>query len=338
MNAGIEWEVAKNVVFAGRYVRNKLNRTIEDMGALDANGDEVYRYGNPGEGANTVVPASGGTCVIQVGTACGVPMPKAKRTYDAMELSLSKRFGQGWSGNISYVYSRLYGNYSGLQSSDEIRPTTLGGGFAGNQQAGANIFRSGGNANRYFDLDEALYDASGKLGLEGRLPTDRPHVLKFYGSKAFRFGTDIGGFFRVSSGTPVTTQVITTNSIPFYVNGRGDMGRTPVLSQTDLVIGHNFKVGEGKSLRFEMNMINVFNQKTETFTMDRYINEDHETSTGMDLHAVDLAAGFDWQALLAAQAAARPVGSNYVDLDPRYGMGAEFNTGFEGRFMIKYTF
>lgn len=341
LNAGVEWEVAKNFVFAGRYVRNKLNRTIEDMGALDANGDEVYRYGNPGEGANVVIPASGDTCEVQVAGVCGVPMPKAKRVYDAMELSLSKRFGQGWLANFSYVYSKLYGNYSGLQSTDEIRPTTLGGGYAGNQQAGANIYRSGGNANRYFDLDEALYDAQGRLGLEGRLPTDRPHVFKFYGSKTFAFGTDIGGFFRVMSGTPITTQVMTTNSIPFYVNGRGDMGRTPVFNQTDLVVGHSFKVGEGKALRVEMNMLNIFNQKTEMFRFDRYINEDHETSSGMDLSGTNLAAGFDWQALLAAQAAGRATageGFGWIDRDPRYGMATEFNTGFEGRLMIKYTF
>ena len=330
LNAGIEWEIKKDMVFTGRYVRNKLNRTIEDMGVLDAQGNEVYRYGNPGEGANMAEPASGASCPITVAGVCAVPMPKAKRVYDAMELSLSKRFGHGFLFNASYVLSRLWGNYTGLQSTDEIRPATLGYAFGGNQTYFGQIYRPGGNANRYFDLDEAFYDANGKNGLYGLLPTDRPHVFKFYGSKQFKFGTEIGGFFRASSGTPVTTQVNTVNGIPVYVEGRGDLGRTPMFNQTDLMVAHEFKLGksEAKKLRFEFNMINLFNQKTEMFTMDRYNLEETSDSTGINLKTVDLSKGFDWKAMVAAKGG----------LDPRYGRAAEFNPGFQGRFLVKFIF
>jgi hypothetical protein len=334
LHAGMEWEVANNMVFSGRYVRSKLNRTIEDMGVL-VNGSEQYFYGNPGEGANTITPASGATCMVDLGVdedgnpLCGIPMPKAQRQYDAMELQLTRRFGQGWLASASYVYSRLYGNYSGLQSTDEIRPSTLGFSFGGNQQFAGNLFRSGGNANRYFDLDEALFDANGNLGLIGRLPTDRPHVIKLYGAKQFKFGTDVGAFFRMMSGTPVTTQVVSVNSIPVYVEGRGDWGRTPFFNQTDLVVGHTFKVAEKKDLRFEMNMINLFNQKTAQFVFDRYNREEHSDTTGVDLVNVDLAQGFDWKAAVAAAG---------NDLDPRYGMDSDFNPGLEARFLVKFTF
>jgi hypothetical protein len=341
LHAGLEWEVANNMVFSGRYVRSKLNRTIEDMGVL-VDGSEQYFYGNPGEGTNVILPSSGGTCVVVVGQdedgndICGVPMPKAKRQYDALELQFTRRFGQGWTAGGSYVFSRLYGNYSGLQSTDEIRPGSLGYSFAGNQQAAGQVFRPGGNANRYFDLDEALYDANGNLGLMGRLPTDRPHVFKVYGSKTFKFGTDVGAFFRAMSGTPVTTQLVTANSINMYPEGRGDMGRTPFFNQTDLVVGHTFKLAEKRDLRFEMNMINLFNQKTSMYTFDRYNREEHSDSTGPNLgcgatgQCIDLASGFDWKAIAALP--------EYNDPDPRYGMAAEFNTGFEARFLVKFTF
>jgi len=337
MNAGVEWEVLNNMVFSGRYVRANLIRTIEDMGVLDAQGNEAYRYGNPGFGANTEAPSCyDGDFVPN----CTIPIPKAKRTYDAMELQLTKRFGQGWLASASYVYSRLYGNYTGLQSTDEIRPTTLGGVFGGNQQYAGQIYRPGGNANRYFDLDEAFCDAHGDCRQLGNLPTDRPHQFKLYGAKEFRFGTSIGAFFRAMSGTPVTTQVETGNQIPFYVNGRGDMGRTPFFNQTDLVVGHTFKVAEGKSLKFEMNMLNLFNQKTSLFTFDRYIREEHSDSSGVCVAGcypdVDLRQGFDWQAAAVASGTAGGYGG--ADLDPRYGMGAEFNTGFEARFLVKFTF
>ncbi|HYE24139.1 MAG TPA: TonB-dependent receptor [Clostridia bacterium] len=349
-HAGIEYELAKNLVVSTRFVRNYLNRTIEDMGALDEQGNEVYRYGNPGEGANAIAP-SAHTCLLDLPAgACGFPMPKARRVYSAAEFQVSKRFGGGWLANASYVYSQLWGNYSGTQSTDEIRPSTLGAVFGGNQVFAGQIFRPGGNANRYFDLDETMWDANGRLGLYGRLPTDRPHVFKFSGAKSFGWGTDVGGFFRVQSGTPVTTQLVTANSIPMYVEGRGDLGRTPVFSQTDLVVGHNFKTGEGKALRVEFNMINLFNQKTETYTFDRFNREDREESaaphiTGADSLGINFAQGFDWRSTIATTSdfnvvdpvSGLPTGVNYA-IDPRYGMAAEFQRGFEGRVAIKYTF
>ena len=335
MNAGVEWEIFHNMVFTGRYSRSKLNRTIEDMGVL-VNGSEAYFYGNPGEGQNRLAPASGASCPETVDGICVVPMPKAKRVYDAMELSLARRFSKGYMFNASYVFSRLWGNYSGLQSTDEIRPATLGYGFAGNQVFNTQLYRPGGNANRYFDLDEAFYDAHGDNGLFGRLPTDRPHVFKFYGAKTFKWGTEVGGFYRLSSGTPVTTQVQTVNGIPVYVNGRGDMGRTPVFNQTDLMVAHTFKVGEAKSLRFEVNMINLFNQKTSMFTFDRYTREENADATGMNLSATDLTKGFNWQQLAVDGGVAG--GLVGADLDPRYGHAAEFNPGFAARFLLKFTF
>ncbi len=332
MNVGVDYEFKPGMVFSGRYVRSHLNRTIEDLGALDAEGNEVYRYGNPGEGAYVIFPSSGGTCTVKIGDACGFEMPKAKRDYNAMELSVTRRFGGGWLANASYVYSKLDGNYAGLQSTDEIRPPTLGYGFGPSQVFGAQNFRSGGNANRYFDLDEAMWDAHGNVGLFGRLPTDRPHVFKFYGSKMFKFGTEVGGFFRLTSGTPVTTQVVTVNDIPYYVEGRGDYGRTPVFNQTDLLVAHEIKLGEVRKLRFEFNMINLFNQKTSMFTFDRYNREEHSDSAGIDLIDTDLSKGFDWKAMVAAT----PDGQHA--LDPRFGKAGIFNPGFSGRFMIKYIF
>lgn len=329
-NVGVEFEIRPQTVFSARFVQNKLIRTIEDLGALDEEGNEVYRYGNPGEGTNLVFPSTG-TCLLDLpGGACGFDMPKAERRYDALELQLTRRMSSGWFASGSYVYSRLWGNYSGLQSTDEIRPPTLGYGFGPNQVFGAENYRPGGNANRYWDLDEALWDAHGNAGLIGRLPTDRPHVFKFYGSRMFGFGTEIGGFFRAMSGTPVTTQVNTVNGIPMYVEGRGDLGRTPFFNQTDLVVAHEIKMGESKRLRFEFNMINLFNQKTSMFTFDRFNREEHSDSVGIDTFGMDLSQGFDWAAMVDALGP--------FARDPRFGKAGIFNPGFSGRFLVKFSF
>ena len=49
-----------------------------------------------------------------------------------------------------------------------------------------------------------------------------------------------------------------------FVNGRGDMGRTPRLSRTDLLVSHEFGMMRTRKMRFEFNVINLFNQKTAT--------------------------------------------------------------------------
>jgi hypothetical protein len=329
---GAEYEILPQTVFAARYVHNKLNRTIEDFSVLDENGSAQYRFGNPGEGTNVIYPASGATCTARAGERCGFPMPRAVRKYDAMELMLNRRFSRGWFASASYVYSRLYGNYSGLQSTDEVSPEAAGYPYGFAQQFGSESFRPGGNGNRYWDLDESMWDSKGNLGMVGRLPTDRPHAFKLYGSKLFRFGTEVGGFFRITSGTPVTTQVVSRNNVAVYVNGRGDLGRTPVFSQTDLLAAHEVRLGEVKRLRFEFNAMNLFNQKTSQMIFDRLNRREIPGSAGINLSQVDLSKGFDYMALLAQT----PAGAGA--LDPRFQKQDSFSPGFAGRFLVKFVF
>ena len=328
-NAGIEFQLASNTVLRTSYVRNDLMRTIEDIGTLDAEGNEVYIQGNPGEGLTRINLVSGKTQPF--------PVPKAKRTYDALEVSLTKRFSSGFFASANYVLSRLYGNYAGLANSDELTSPSTGLVSAGGQGTQA-IGRQGGNVNRSWDLDEILFDARGNLDIQGRLATDRPHVLKLYGSKDLKWSnsqvTDLGLFFYVGSGTPLTTNVWTANHIPVMVNGRGDMGRTPVLNYTDLLIGHEFRMGEVKRLRFEVNALNLFNQKTSRNRFNG-LNREQESSF-ISLANVDLFQGFNYQQLIAGTPDAQPGARGAID--PRYGLDDIFNPGFSARIGIKFTF
>jgi hypothetical protein len=141
----------------------------------------------------------------------------------------------------SYLYSRLYGNWAGLANSDE----------AGRSQP---------NVSRAFDLSPGNFDGQGK-NVYGLLATDRPHQFKFFGNYPLstRAGTTTFSLSQVAfSGTPLSSEV--TFIVPAFYNGRGDLGRTPVYTQTDVLLAHRFGITERVALRFDANIINLFNQ------------------------------------------------------------------------------
>ena len=84
-----------------------------------------------------------------------------------MELRLDKRFAQNYFFNVSYTYSRLTGNYSGLSSSDE--PDGLG------------VGRSSPNVNRFFDLPFLGFNTNGEPdnGLTGNRSPSRFEGVRF---------------------------------------------------------------------------------------------------------------------------------------------------------------
>jgi hypothetical protein len=242
--------IGRDLVLSARLTRKALDRTIEDIGIpfVGPGGtvNEVFQIGNPGFGTS-----------VSEFEAFGLPAtPKAVRNYTGLELRVDKRFSNNWYVNASYLRSRLYGNYSGLASSDETG-------------------RNAPNVNRYFDLPTIAYDAFGRLS-NGLLPTDRPNTFKLFGGYRFNYGlfskrneTEFGLSQYVYQGTPIST-VVNIETIgtedevsdfaPSFVNGRGDLGRTPLFTQTDLVITHRVRATEGVSLKFQFNVLNLFNE------------------------------------------------------------------------------
>ena len=325
-NAGIEYQMNPTTVFGATYVHNKLTRAIEDVGSLDATGNEVYFAANPGEGIATKMAVTGLTKPFAT--------PKPLRQYDALELTLSRRFSQELvrqrerHDQPAVWQLRRAGELGRDHDADHRR------GSATAQQQAGSIARPGGNAGRAWDLDELEWDSHGNLDVVGRLATDRPVVAKFYGSYKLPFGTQIGGFVYAGSGTPMSTYVNTTNQIPVFVNGRGDMGRTPVLTRTDLLVSHEFNAMRSRKLRLELNVINLFNQKTATHIFNS-LNKGAGVARGRrpsTCHSTDLAKGYDYNALIRAT----PDGANAFD--PRYGKPDLWQAGTQGQFSVKFIF
>ena len=162
---------------------------------------------------------------------------------------LNKRLSNNYFFNVNYTFGRLYGNYSGLASSDESGRTSPA-------------------VNRFFDYVINGFTATGQAD-NGFLATDRRHAFKAYGGYSFtkwkssNHATDLSFFYTAMQGTPQTTFVsVVATSIPLVK--RGDLGRTPLFSQTDLTLMHRFKVKERHSMAFEFNVLNAFNQNTVT--------------------------------------------------------------------------
>lgn len=240
ITVGFQRQLNRDYRLSTRYVYKNVLSAIEDAGVRNAAGSEAYVLGNPGEGLHLQQ-------LQGLGYAKSI---KPQRRYDAVEVAIDKQFSNHYYFNLNYTISRLYGNYSGLASSDEAGRTSPG-------------------VNRFFDLPHLGFTAEGKPD-NGRLATDRPHVFNAYGAYVFDWKghktneTTVSFFQTFQSGTPVTSTVgLYTTSIFLH---RGDLGRTPMFSQTDLAFSHKYKFGnDGKySVVFDFTMQNAWDQKVIT--------------------------------------------------------------------------
>jgi hypothetical protein len=266
---GADWAVTPKMGFEIRYARKRLDNAIDDM-SID---DGVYYIGNPGPNTfadllHRPLPQAGflspicSTCPAQ---------PRASRRYDGLESRLTYRSSK-IVGLVTYTYSKLYGNYSGLTDTDV---TDASGG------------RHNANNNRSWDLPEMQFTTSGKP-VDGPLGTDRPHVLNFSGSyllKWFGMQTTLGVIQTIAQGSPKSTciPVVDSTSSCQYYDQRGTWAtfsqdpntgifsvdkvehdaRMPLYTQTDFSFGHAFRVSksnEAMKLAFEFNALNLLNQ------------------------------------------------------------------------------
>jgi hypothetical protein len=268
---------------------------VRDVGTLVPNVGEVFRIANPGQGiAEFPLAAECPTCPAQ---------PRPKRLYDGVEVRLRKRLSNRWSMDTSYLFSRLYGNYSGLSSSDENG-------------------RNAPNTDRFFDGLYQAFDASGG-SVFGRLQTDRPHQFKLQATYDLPWGTGVGLNYFLESGTPLQTQV-TEKTIPFFPFGRGDLGRTPNLHRTDLYVQHDIRLTGELRLNLNVNVINLFDQDIATgYNVTPYRDP-------INLANEAFFAGFDLNSVVRNTAGIRP--------DARFRQANAFQARREIRLGARLTF
>ncbi|CAN5634817.1 hypothetical protein BH24ACI2_BH24ACI2_02740 [soil metagenome] len=279
---GAERQLSRDYVFRVRYTFKNVDEAVEDAGIVNAEGSEAYIIGNPGSGLHLET-------LQALGYAKSV---RPQRRYDGLEFVLEKRLSRNWYFNANYTFSRLYGNYTGLASSDE--PHLVSG-------------RLAPGVSRAFDLPFIGFTAEGEPD-NGRLPTDRPHVFNIYGAYIFDWmgsqtnSTEISAFQTVTSGTPQTTSIYGQSSVtPQIFYSRGDLGRSPVFSQTDLAVTHRYRFGRDNrfTIAADLNFLNLWDQATVTGiypTMNTTAGR--PSDAGLGLSAVAYANGYTSGALL----------------------------------------
>jgi hypothetical protein len=295
---GMERQLTRSLAVTARYVRKWLVRAVEDTGSLDAMGNETFLIANPGEGRARLAwddpPAN---------------QPRARRDYDGVEVALTKTLADNYSVRASYLWSRLYGNYSGLSQSDENGRTSP-------------------NVGRAFDHPLQPFD-QGADPVFGRLGTDRTHQLKtsFFYQTGFGMSVGLNGY--VATGIPRTREmpVVWGHEYPLQYLGRVSDGRLPFVSQTDLLVQQEFALAGGRRLLVSLNVLNLYNEEN---VVNYFATE---AARGASV-ALDARQFFLKQTPPIAELKAR----QDVPTDPRFLMDSRWQAPLAARFGVKFAF
>jgi len=302
LSFGAEKKIIENLSASIRVVYKHLIQAIHDAGQLTPEG-ELYYVVNPGFGWS--LPVSQGGIFPDMYPPC----PKAQREYWAVNFNLDKRFSNNWLAGFSYTWSRLWGNYSGLGSSDEWGRTTP-------------------NHDRRWDqwwlmFDKNLEECVGLLGV------DRPHQFKFYGSYTFDFGLTVGILTNGLSGIPVTRE-LRCGTEGYYPDGRFTDGRTPFLFFANVYAEYNLKVTDGYRIQLSLNVDNVFDVKTARRKWNRM------NQTNVMLTDEERLTGWSYDMTAHTATTDKRVISWLPD--PRYMMESDFYPPLEARIGVKIIF
>jgi hypothetical protein len=236
---GLDHELNTKTSVGARYVHKPLDRLVEDVGIAQITPTSflfIYKICNPGFGLCEDTMAG-----YRLPDGRAYPLqPHAKRDYDALELRFTRRLNASVFLNGSYTWSYLRGNNSGLGNED-INETTLP------------------SLTSNFDTIFMAYDAHGNA-VFGRMPNDRPHVLKIQGGYTLPWGTSMAVDYLIQSGELEST-TIQQRSRYTFINGRGDLGRVDTFSRIDLKLQHDFRLFRGNKLNVALDVRNLFDQK-----------------------------------------------------------------------------
>jgi hypothetical protein len=277
VSAGFEQELGNGMLIRASFTDRTLKRGLEDTSGITveqalAGAGQQYVIQNPNVHSDTfhnaILCADPDACSDTGGYTAdsgelgpdGIAdgFPDMRRVYNALELSVEKRFSSRWSLVANYRLAKLFGDYEGLFRND-------------NGQSDPNI------TSLYDFVNSPALADQFKVGV---LPTDRRNIINLYGNymlgKHFNFGLG----FTTESGTPISeldAHPAYGNAGEIPVGGRGAFGRTPWQAYIDTRVAYVLPLTEKKRLTFAADMFNIGSRQT-TATVD----QDHQLAGGVD--------------------------------------------------------
>jgi hypothetical protein len=262
---GVEFEVLGNANLGIRYTHRALPQILEDIGQLPVAGylgfaDEIP----PVDYFMTNVNSK-----TEVAQCCGftnVAFEDPTHKYDAVEVTLNKRFGGHWSALSSYRWSKLRGNFEGFFRSDNGQ----------SDPSISSLFDFPTNDPSYTALVVANGEGLGDIRFQGcslgcgTLPVERPHQLKLYGSSVWG-PVNVGIGFNAGSGQSLTSLAsnpvyLNAGEIPMTLRGQGMdtvdgfKKRAAMDLSFDLHGDYGVNVG-GKRILLLADVFNLFNRQ-----------------------------------------------------------------------------
>jgi hypothetical protein len=240
-----------------RVMRRDLRNAIDDfcdvalisaksaaLGYDATNTNSCYII-NPGRSNTfTLVDANGQYVNVPLSNA-EAGFPRLKRQYYSAEFQLEHPFDGTWYGNVTYVFSRSYGNTEGQLRSDI-------------QQASAAV-------------SEDWDDAAIMEYANGPQNNDHTHQIKFYGYYQITPEWLVSSSLNLTSGSPKRClgyygedreDFLGYGSVYHYCNGEpsppGKQGRMPWMKQIDLGLTYRPAFAEHK-LAFNLSVFNLLN-------------------------------------------------------------------------------
>jgi hypothetical protein len=297
---GVRKSLGDTWALNARFLHNYIVNAVEDIAVLMPDDSTHYFIANPG---SDWIQEKFNEAIAAGMLPEGVRASKAIRKYTSITLHLDKKYKNNWLGGVSYTWSRLYGNYPGLETFDEEGESTL-------------------NTSRYFDSWFLSYNQNGEESL-GLLGTDRTHRLKVYGAYVFDFGLTLGFNAYAMSGVPLQTELYLNGLTGFYPLGRATEGRTPWLWQIDLYAEYNLKLTETLTLQLNANITNLTDND---IARNRYMIYNGAV---VYLSEWTIKNGFNYAEVIAAKGA---------QLDTLYNMEYDYLGSIAARLGVKLMF
>lgn len=191
LTLGIEKSLSNKFNVGVKATYRRLAATVDDIcdpRAFEAyavrNGIDTSNWGgfgcasfNPGQANTFLVDYAGNRTYTTVRLSeADLGMPKAKRTYFALDFHAEHPFSDGWYGKVTYTYSKSKGNTEGQTLSDVAQTDVA--------------------ATQTWDTPELM------VGAYGYLPNDRRHQIKAYGFVAVTPEIMVGANALLASGRP----------------------------------------------------------------------------------------------------------------------------------------